>query len=252
MARIGALVVICLVTSDTRCGGGAIIAACVAVNTSCRCVCPCQRPDGGMVKSRRYPSRLTMALCTIRGELIGKVARVGRCIIVRLVAGHTRGGCTGVVAANVTDSAIIGNGFMCPCEWPYSIVVKGRGCPACLIMALCTVGWQLIGSMMRCGGTIKIRPVTTHAGIGCVVIVASGMAFCAIIGNGRVCPLQYIIIIVDGERCRCPPRHGGVAHRAIRGDAQGHMVGIAALIVIRQVAGCTLGGSALKTACVTC
>ena len=92
---------------------------------------------------------------------------------------------------------------------------------------------------VRCTGII--RCVTTVAGIrrGVVIaVVASG----AVVGDGRVCSVQRIIIVVDRERRRFPASRGGVAHRTIRREIQCYVVRISCLVEIRGVTGGTLRG----------
>ena len=85
-------------------------------------------------------------------------------------------------------------------------------------MARRAIRWELGGCVVRrCGGGV-IAVVTGVAGIGRGIVITV-VAGSTIAGNGRVRPVQGVIIIVNWEGGRFPTRRGGVAHRAIRWDS---------------------------------
>ena len=91
------------------------------------------------------------------------------------------------------------------------IVVKvvGRG-PSRFGVAPGTIGRELEFSMVWISSICVVLHMTTEAGIRRIVVV-SIMASGAVIGDGRVCPVQGIVIIVIGEGSGHPIRLGGVA-----------------------------------------
>lgn len=91
--------------------------------------------------------------------------------------------------------------------------------------------------MVRVSRRVVIGRMTTRTSIGRVVVIPV-VAGSTIAGNGRVCPVQRIIIVVNRECSRFPARRSGMAHRAIRGDIQRRVIGISGLVKIRRVAAC--------------
>ena len=77
--------------------------------------------------------------------------------------------------------------------------------------------------------------MTPKTGIWCVVVV-SVVAGGTVVGNSRVCAVEWIKIVVDGKGCRRPIRRGGVAACAIRRQIQRHVVWVGTLVVIRRMA----------------
>ena len=57
--------------------------------------------------------------------------------------------------------------------------------------------WDIKGDMIWIGGVVVISLVTTHTGVGCVIIVSARVTAVAI--DSRVCSGQRVIIIVDRE-----------------------------------------------------
>ena len=101
-------------------------------------------------------------------------------------------------------------------------------------MAILTSGWQLIGRVIRICCPIIINLVTTHTGIGCIIVIPV-VAGDTIVGNRGMCPDQWVVIIVDREAGRFPAWSRGVTHRTIRWNHERNMVGIQTRIVIWRV-----------------
>ena len=78
-----------------------------------------------------------------------------------------------------------------------------------------TIGRELEFSMVWISSICVVLRVATEAGIRRIVVV-SIMASGAVIGDGRVCPVQRIVIIVIGKSSGHPIRFGSVATRTIR------------------------------------
>ncbi len=78
-------------------------------------------------------------------------------------------------------------------------------------------------------------------GIGRIVVipvVTNGTIVC----NRRMCTVQRIIIVVNRESSRRPPRSGRMAHGTIRRDIQIQVFGIGGLVKIRRVTSRALCG----------
>lgn len=92
--------------------------------------------------------------------------------------------------------------------------------------------------MVRVHSAVVIRLVTTYTSIWRVVvipIVASG----TIVGNGSVCAIQWIIVIMDWEGRGFPARGSSVAHGTIRRKHKCDVVRIGTAIIIRCVTAST-------------
>ena len=100
-------------------------------------------------------------------------------------------------------------------------------------MTLGAVGRKLIGSMAGVGRCVVVGLVTAYAGIRRVVVVAI-VAGRAVIGNGCVRAVEWVIIVVDGEFCR-HPAIGGVASFTSCRDAQNYVIWVGGGIEIRLV-----------------
>lgn len=94
--------------------------------------------------------------------------------------------------------------------------------------------------MVRVGCGVEIGCVATVAGIRRAIVIAV-VASRAIVGNGRVRPVQGVIIAVNRECRGFPAGRCRVAHRTVGGDVQRRVVGVDTLVIIRRVAGRTLG-----------
>ena len=81
-----------------------------------------------------------------------------------------------------------------------------------------TIGRELQGGVIRIGGVTVVLCMATEAGIRRIVVV-SIMASGAVIGDGRVCPVQGIVIIVIGKSSGHPIGLGGVAAGTIGSEA---------------------------------
>ena len=101
-------------------------------------------------------------------------------------------------------------------------------------MTLGAVGRKLVGSVAGVGRCVVVRLVTAYAGIRRVVVVAI-VAGRAVIGNGRVRAVEWVIIVVDGEFSR-HPAIGGVASFTSCRDAQNYVIWVGGGIVIGLVA----------------
>ena len=104
-------------------------------------------------------------------------------------------------------------------------------------MTSLTISWVSGIRMVRVGGCIVIGSVAAVAGVGCIVVIAI-VAHCTAVGNGSVCPVECIIIIVNREGGRFPVRSRCVAHGTIGRQIQGHMVWVGTRVVIGRVATC--------------
>ena len=72
------------------------------------------------------------------------------------------------------------------------------------------------GDVVRVGGVVVIGLVTTHARIWRVVVVPARVTAVAV--NSCVCSRQWVIVIVDREQSRLPPRVCGMTVDAGRRD----------------------------------
>ena len=95
--------------------------------------------------------------------------------------------------------------------------------------------------MVGVHSSIVIGQVTSHAGIGCVVIVAM-VTSSTIVGNVGMRTDQGIIIVVNREGSGFPARRRGMAHGTISRNVQQRMFRIEAGIVICLVTGYTGSG----------
>ena len=85
-------------------------------------------------------------------------------------------------------------------------------------MASGTIGRELQGCMIRIGGVTVVLRMAAETGIRCVIVV-SIVTSGTVIGDGRVCAIQGIVIIVIGEGSGHPIGLGGVAAGTIRSEA---------------------------------
>jgi hypothetical protein len=92
--------------------------------------------------------------------------------------------------------------------------------------------------------------VTAHAGIWRIVVIPIVAIHTTC--DGRVCPVQRIIIVVDRERGRFPTRLCRVAHRTVRRNGQRNVVRIEACVVIRRVTALTSVRRVVIIPVVTC
>ena len=92
---------------------------------------------------------------------------------------------------------------------------------------------ELEGLVIRVGGLVVVRLVASGTGVRRVVVVAI-VAGRAVIGNGRVRAVEWVIIVVDGEFSR-HPAIGGVASFTSCRDAQNYVIWVGGGIEIRLV-----------------
>ena len=131
---------------------------------------------------------------------------IGRSIVICLVTTHA-GVRRVVVVPVVTSRAIIGNTRMCPVQ--IVIIVVNRECGR-----LPTRGGRVahgaIGRDVQCnvigvGRPVKIRGVTTRAGIGRIVEIPSNMTKSAVVRNGYMRSSEWVNLVVIISR-RGPSR----------------------------------------------
>jgi len=205
-------------------------------------VCPVQRIIIVVDRERRrFPAgRRRVAHRTIRRKVQCYVVRIGCLIEIRAVTAVTSVRRVGESPV-VTRIAIAGDRNVRARERINNTVVKRRWYPGCFRVAGGAICGELRRSVIGRRRIGVIRRVATVAGIrrgGIVAVVTSG----AVVGDGRVGPIQRIIIVVDREGGRFPASRGGVAHRTIRREIQCHVVRISCLVEIRGVTGGTLRG----------
>jgi len=87
-------------------------------------------------------------------------------------------------------------------------------------------------------GLVVFIDVTTGAGVRSRVVIPV-MTVGALVGDGQVSSLEYVIIVMNGEAGRGPPGIGCVTSRAFVGDRQAHMIGIGSLVIIVLMASFT-------------
>ncbi len=174
---------------------------------------------------------------TVHWQVERRVARVGCLSIVCGMTGFAGIGRVGIVAV-MAGIAIIGDGLVCPCKRINDIMVESGWCPGRLGVAGSTIGWELRSLVIGVGGGIIFCRMTPGAGIGRVVVIPI-MAGSTILGNTRMCPIQGMIILVNGEGCRRPARVGGVTHGTIHRQIKRCMAGIEGLVKVCGMAGLT-------------
>jgi hypothetical protein len=251
VVRIGGLIeirVVTAVTSVRRIGEIAVVTR-IAI-AGYRNVRARERINSTVIKRRGRPGCFRVARGAICGELRSSVIGRRRTGIIGCVTAVAGIRCVGVVPL-VTRVAIAGNRNVRALERINSTVVKRRGRPGCFRVARGAICGELRSSVIGRRRTGIIGRVTAVAGIrrGVVIaVVASG----AVVGDGRVCSVQRIIIVVYRERGRFPAGHGRVAHRTIRREVQCHVVRIGGLIEIRAVTAVTSVWRVGEIAVVTC
>lgn len=159
-----------------------------------------------------------------------------------MVIGHL-GGIVVLMAINTTErSEITGYGMTLDALIPFIlvfsavyreillIVVKSGRRPGAGGMTFLAGGWVTFRKVVRVIRRIVIRRMASEAGIGGVVVVAVVTIHT---GDCGMRPVQNPERIVDRERSRLPVRRSSVAHRAIRRQVQGNVVGVGTRVVIR-------------------
>ncbi len=127
---------------------------------------------------------------------------IGAGVEIRLVATVTGIGRGGVIAV-VAGIAVIGNGNMAAGKRINGAMVKSRRCPGRFGMAGSAIGRELRCGVVRIGRGDVVGVVATVAGVRGVRIIAV-VAGSAVIGNGRMRPVQRVKSIVDRECGRLP------------------------------------------------
>ena len=114
-------------------------------------------------------------------------------------------------------------------------MVERRWCPGRFAVTGSAIGRELCRSVVWIGGGGIIGCVATVASVRCVVVIAV-VASSTVAGNGRMCPVKRIEIVVYRECSGLPTRGSGVAGGTVSRQAQCAVVGVGAGIVIRCVA----------------
>lgn len=212
MIRVVRLVVIIQVAAHTGVGrvvvisvvtGGTIILN-VPVSTQ-------QRIEPVMVgQCGRLPSRIrSVAGCAFHGKAQAHVIRVGR--LVEVLSMTAFAGVRRIsVTAPVAGETIIADEVVSAGERIIIIVIECGRDPGGFRMAVDAFAWILLGFVIGVAGLVVIVQMTSHAGVGRVVVV-SVMASGAIGRNQLVRAIQGIIAVVIRETGRLPIRIGGVA-----------------------------------------
>ena len=98
-------------------------------------------------------------------------------------------------------------------------------------MATCTFCAEAYLLVIRIGRLIVIILVAAGTRVRRIRI-AIRMAARTVVSNRRMCPTQYIDLIVDRELRRTPPWFCHMAGRAVRTDAQLLVIGIGRLVEV--------------------
>ena len=104
-----------------------------------------------------------------------------------------------------------------------TIMVKIGGLPFALRMAGNTVRGKLGGLMVRVSGGIVFRLVAAKTSVRRIVVIPI-VAGRTVAGDGGVCTIQWIKIVVDVKRGGHPIRLRRVALRTVRRQAEGIVV----------------------------
>ena len=125
------------------------------------------------------------------------------------MASRTLRRCTGVTISMTAGAIHID---VCPGQREVGgIVVKVVGrYPGRFGVTPGTIGRELQGGVIRIGSVTVVLCVATETSVRRIVVV-SIMASGTVIGDGRVCPVQRIVIIVIGKSSGHPIGLGGVA-----------------------------------------
>ena len=218
IASIGRVVIIAVVASCTIICNGSM--------------CPFQRIIIVVNReSRRLPPRCSgMTSSTIGRNIEGRVVRVGRLGIIRIMAAVAGIGRIGIVSV-VTTCTVVGNGSVCAGKRVNGVVVEGSRCPGSFYMATGTICRELGCRVVRIGGLVVIGVVATVTGIGRAVIVpvVAGRTICC---DGSMCAIQRKVVVMDREGSGCPSRCCGMAGGTIGRNTKRSMVGIACLRIV--------------------
>ena len=169
--------------------------------------------NGIVVKGRGRPSGLGMAGRAIGWELLGGVVGGGGLIVVGAVATVAGVGGVGIITL-VASVAVVGNWDMCADKRIDGVVVKSKGCPSRLGMALCAIGGDLLGGVVGIGGLGVIGSVAAVASIGGIVIIAV-VTGGAVICDGGMRTAEWPVVGMLRESGGLPAGIGGVALRTV-------------------------------------
>ena len=122
---------------------------------------------------------------------------------------------------------------MCPTVYReiQAIVIKGGRNPGIFTMTGVAIGRKLGRDVIRVRRSIEISCMAANAGIGGIIVIPI-MTGGAIIGNGCMCPIQRIIIIVNGKSRRRPTWFRRMTHRTIIRQAQRRVIGVGGCTII--------------------
>jgi len=150
------------------------------------------------IECGRTPTRLCcVAAFTVRREARRRVAGVHR---LRIILCMTAGAVIWRIAevtTSVASGAVIGYGSMRPGQYIEVIVIEGRWHPGILSMARFTIRWKARTQVIWIGGCVIS---ILMAAITCIRRIAENtacMASSTIVGNGSMCPVQDVEIIVN-------------------------------------------------------
>jgi CO dehydrogenase/acetyl-CoA synthase epsilon subunit len=144
------------------------------------------RPDGGMIKRRRHPRLIAMALNTIRRELRRYVVRIRSRVEIRLVTADASVRSIIEIAVDMAFRAIVCDGYVCARNRPNGGMVKGRRHPRLITMALNTIRRELRRNVIWIRGRVETRLMTPDTSIWRIIEIAVDMAFRAIVRDGHV------------------------------------------------------------------
>jgi CO dehydrogenase/acetyl-CoA synthase epsilon subunit/predicted nucleic acid-binding Zn finger protein len=145
------------------------------------------RPNGGMIKWRRRPCLIRVALNTIRWELRRYVIRICGRVEIRLVTTDASIRSIIEVAVDMAFRTIVRDGNVCACDWPNGVMVKNGRHPRLIRVANYAIRTKITRNVIRIRGRVEIRLMTADASIRCIIEIAVNMAFRAIVGDGHVC-----------------------------------------------------------------
>ena len=112
-------------------------------------------------------------------------------------------------------------------------------------MATGAVCRKLSRFVIRIRRLVEISQVTAYTSVGRIVVIAV-VAAGTVIGNGCMCAIKGVVIVVHPKSSRCPAGGCGVATCAIVTEPKDHVIGICGLIEILGMAGGTSSRCALE------
>lgn len=122
-------------------------------------------------------------------------------------------------------------------DWEVLHVMIKRGwLPGGLSVASDAISRELQGLVIRIRGLIIIRLVAAGTGIRSVVIIPI-VARRTIIGDHGMCPIQWIVVIVNGKGGGFPSRFSGMTGSAFYRKSEDRVVRIGGLFEVHHVTG---------------